>query len=309
MRNAQELLGRPVHQQHQAETRGPDHRLQAVRRTPRPRQEPHGGKRSLDRRHRPPAQLLLHAAAHPACARAAARLRLGRHLPQRRHQRCQGQLHEPLHSPRHLRRRQQELSSDELEFPGSEVFYSRFDSMTSSKLHAEFNLWVALEPKCANQAFNVVNGDVESWANLWPKVAAYFGLKVPSRQFERSTPDASELELAGVPLFEDLAAPTAMEGKVRAGKVVQRIDLVRWSHKPEVKEAWARMAKREKLEEDALEKATWVFLGFVLGRDYDLVINMNEARAFGFTGYKCTWDALLETFAALGKEGVLPKSK
>ena len=53
--------------------------------------------------------------------------------------------------------------STELIFPGSERFYVGFDSFTCSKLHACFCVWAALEPCAAGQAFNVVNGDVESW--------------------------------------------------------------------------------------------------------------------------------------------------
>ena len=48
-------------------------------------------------------------------------------------------------------------------FLGTENFYTRFDSSTYSRLLASFKLWAALEPKCSNQAFNVVNGKAESW--------------------------------------------------------------------------------------------------------------------------------------------------
>lgn len=52
-----------------------------------------------------------------------------------------------------------------LVFPGSELFYQYFDCFTYSRLHASFNLWAALEQKASNQAFNVMNGDTESWQN------------------------------------------------------------------------------------------------------------------------------------------------
>jgi hypothetical protein len=136
-----------------------------------------------------------------------------------------------------------------------------FDCFTYSKLHADFQLWAALEPKCANQAFNVVNGDAETWANMWPKLAKRFGCKIPPKQFERPTPMSSEMKLAEVPPFEDLAAVTGMEGKIKQGKVEQRIDLVKWSKKPEVVKAWEKIVEREGLEKDAFEKATWDFLG------------------------------------------------
>jgi hypothetical protein len=195
----------------------------------------------------------------------------------------------------------------EIEFPGSETFYNMFDSFTYAPLHADFQLWAALEPRCGNQAFNVVNGDVETWANMWPKVAKRFGCKVPSKQFERKTPESSQMKLADVPPFEDIAAVTGMEGKIKQGVVEQRIDLVKWSKKPEVKKTWERIAERDGLEKDAFEKATWDFLGFVLGRNYNIVISMSKAREYGFNGYKDTWQSFMNTFDELEKLKILPK--
>lgn len=198
--------------------------------------------------------------------------------------------------------------SGELEFPGSEVFYNYFDCFTDAKLHAEFNIWAAQEPQCANQAFNVVNGDTETWANMWPKLAKRFGCKVPSKQFERKTPDSSQMKLAEVPPYEDVAGVTGMEGKVPRGVVEQRIDLVKWSQKPEIKKAWDKIAEREGLEKDVFEKATWNFLGFVLGRNYNIVISMSKARKFGWTGYIDTWESLDNTFQRLEELKILPRT-
>ena len=60
-----------------------------------------------------------------------------------------------------------------------------FDSSTCSKLHARFYVWAALEPRAAGQALNVVNGDVESWRTLWPKLAKRFGLRVKPDRFAK----------------------------------------------------------------------------------------------------------------------------
>ncbi|CZR53516.1 related to wound-inducible protein AWI 31 [Phialocephala subalpina] len=201
-----------------------------------------------------------------------------------------------------------ELGGD-LEFPGSEKFYTRFDCFTYSRLHAAFNLWAALEPKCTNQAFNVVNGDTESWTNMWPKLARRFGCKVPPKQFQGKARDASEMVLQAVPPFEDLASENGMQGEVAQGKVRQRINLTKWSQRKEVKDAWEQIAKREGVQEDALEKATWGFLGFVLGREYDIVISMSKARKFGWTGYIDTWESMEATFDELEQEKIVPKTK
>ena len=47
---------------------------------------------------------------------------------------------------------------------------------------------------------------------------------------------------------------------------------------------WEKLQAREGLEKDAFEKATWGFLGFVLGRNYNVVISMSKARKYGWTG-------------------------
>lgn len=52
-----------------------------------------------------------------------------------------------------------------------------------------------------------------------------------------------------------------------------------------MKKAWDKLASSHGLGKDAFEKATWGFLGFMLGRDYNLVISMSKARKLGWTGY------------------------
>jgi hypothetical protein len=51
-----------------------------------------------------------------------------------------------------------------------------------------------------------------------------------------------------------------------------------------VREAWERLAVREGLKGDAFDRATWGFVDFVLGRDYDVVVSMSKAREAGWMG-------------------------
>nr|CEG04783.1 unnamed protein product [Fusarium clavum] len=201
-----------------------------------------------------------------------------------------------------------EMGKD-LVYPGGERFYMGFDCFTCATLHAQFCEWVVLQSSTANEAFNVVNGDVESWQNLWPKVADHFKTKVDTNQFNQSHPLSSTTDLnpvTPISLFEDKAG---LKGLIKPGKVEQTVDLVKWSQQDEVKEAWKKLAKREGLDESALEHATWDFLGFVLGRNYDLVISMSKARQHGWTGYMDTWESLSKTFDTLQAAKVLPKIK
>ncbi len=61
-----------------------------------------------------------------------------------------------------------------LAFPGT-AWASLYQVTESSHL-ANAALWAAIEPRCANQAYNITNGDYFRWRNLWPKIAAAFGM-------------------------------------------------------------------------------------------------------------------------------------
>ena len=125
-------------------------------------------------------------------------------------------------------------------FPGSETFHTLFDSFTHSRLHASFTLWVALEPRCANQAFNVVNGDNQSWQNMWPKLARKFRCYIPAdmsgkpahgdeEEEEEEEEEGSVMDLAEPPPpppppVADVAPSLGLQGRVPRGQVQQRVD-------------------------------------------------------------------------------------
>ncbi|KAM0329260.1 hypothetical protein ACHAQA_004564 [Verticillium albo-atrum] len=200
-----------------------------------------------------------------------------------------------------------ELGKD-LAFPGSEKFYMRFDCFTEAKLHAEFCEWAALEPKAANEAFNMVNGDVESWQNMWPLLAQRFGTKVKEDQFVGDGDDAGSIQLSDPSPLSVFENKSGLKGKIGRSNLEHRIDLVKWSQREDVKNAWEKLAEREGLEKEAFENATWKFLGFVLGRAFDLVVSMSKAREIGWTGYKDTWKAFSDVFDRLEAGKVLPKT-
>jgi hypothetical protein len=198
----------------------------------------------------------------------------------------------------------------ELVWPGNSTFYHAGTSFTSSKLHADFCQWAALEPRCSNQAFNVVNGDTESYENLWPKLAARFGCTVPKDQLVRDlgANSSSQQPLAETPPIADFADTLGLVGSeaVKQTLLEARLDVTKWAARDDVKAAWGRLAERHGLEKDAFEKATWAFLLFVLGRPFNILISMSKAREYGYTGYKDTWKALEEVFEELEQEKYLP---
>jgi nucleoside-diphosphate-sugar epimerase len=65
-----------------------------------------------------------------------------------------------------------------LRFPGRPGAYASLLEMTDAGLLAAATVWAATEPRCANQAFNIANGDLFRWAEMWPRIAGLFDLDV-----------------------------------------------------------------------------------------------------------------------------------
>jgi nucleoside-diphosphate-sugar epimerase len=65
-----------------------------------------------------------------------------------------------------------------LRFPGKPGAYDKLLEMTDAGLLAHATLWAATGENTANQAFNINNGDLFRWSEMWPKIARYFDLEV-----------------------------------------------------------------------------------------------------------------------------------
>lgn len=63
-----------------------------------------------------------------------------------------------------------------LRFPGTRACFEAVSQATDVGLLSQAMAWAATEPKCANESFNIVNGDLFRWRNLWEKLARHFGM-------------------------------------------------------------------------------------------------------------------------------------
>ncbi|RPA99207.1 NAD(P)-binding protein [Choiromyces venosus 120613-1] len=181
--------------------------------------------------------------------------------------------------------------SEPLFFPGNETFYTGWDSHSYSKLIAEFEIWAALTPQTSNQLLNIVNDDPATWATNWPRLATYFNTRIPPDQFSRAAPLPSSTKLPLAPPIEAYADTAGLAGRIPRSTLENRVDLVKWSQRQEVKDAWEKIVDRSggKIRSDGLEKATWRFANFVLGRQYSIVISMAKGRELGWKGWGSTW--------------------
>jgi nucleoside-diphosphate-sugar epimerase len=206
------------------------------------------------------------------------------------------------------------LPGSELPFPGCKANYFAFNCWTSANLHAKFCLWAATAPNAGNNLFNVMNGDTESFQNLWPRLAARFGCKIPNPMFPHGgTPDTQgfgrfEATTVRMQSRHPLAVHTEKIGILvdDTPNLFLQVDPEKWAKRKDVNEAWAKLRDTYNLDQKAWEKATWDFLTFVLGRDWSCVGTMSKARRLGWTGYADTWEELEETFDVLEREGILP---
>lgn len=80
-------------------------------------------------------------------------------------------------------------------FLGTEKSFNALFQVVDADLLARASIYVSTTPACANKAFNINNGDVFRWTNLWPAFADFFGLPCtgpqnysPTRYFEREAP-------------------------------------------------------------------------------------------------------------------------
>jgi nucleoside-diphosphate-sugar epimerase len=65
-----------------------------------------------------------------------------------------------------------------LRFPGRPGAYDALLEMTDADLLAKATVWAATDERGAGQAFNIANGDLFRWSEMWPKIAGFFGLEV-----------------------------------------------------------------------------------------------------------------------------------
>lgn len=154
-----------------------------------------------------------------------------------------------------------------LRFPGKPGAYDKLMEMTDAGLLARATVWAATTPAAANQAFNITNGDLFRWNDLWPKIAAYFGLT------------------AAEPLPMNLQ--TVMADKEPLWQQMQaRHGLAPVSY--------------------ASELSHWRFADFVFSWDYDFFGDGSKARRLGFHEYIDTEQMFYRLFDELRAKQVIP---
>ncbi|MCU6453443.1 SDR family oxidoreductase [Sphingomonas sp. A2-49] len=153
-------------------------------------------------------------------------------------------------------------------FPGSAAQWNGLTDMTDAAQLARHMLWAATTPAAANEAFNVVDGDVFRWSWMWGRIAGWFGLE-----------------------------PAPFDGTVRPLETQMADDAA----------TWRRIAARDGLAEADLSRlaSPW-HTDADLGRPIEVVTDMSKSRRLGFTAYRPTDDAFFALFDRLRADRIIP---
>ncbi|WP_069658123.1 SDR family oxidoreductase [Arcticibacter eurypsychrophilus] len=153
-----------------------------------------------------------------------------------------------------------------LRFPGKPGAYKKLMEMTDAGLLAKATVWAATNEQCANQAFNITNGDLFRWEELWPKIAAYFKLEVAA------------------PLHMSLQ--TVMQDKEPLWDKIQK--------------------KHELANAAYNDVSAWAFGDAVFSWDYDFFGDGTKARRLGFHEFIDTEQMFYQLFDELRVKKVIP---
>ena len=153
-----------------------------------------------------------------------------------------------------------------LDFPGTIEGFHALTQFTDLALLGRSVVWMATAPGCANQSFNLVNGDTPRWAELWPKFAAAFGMR------------------CGAP---------------------QNIRLEHWI-KDKAPVWQAVVKKHQLQETDVHQLALWPYGDYQLRPQWDVTSSMEKARCLGFNDTVDSGEMFRRQFANYRAQRIIP---
>jgi len=153
-----------------------------------------------------------------------------------------------------------------LRFPGKPGAYNTLLEMTDASLLANATVWAATDPTCANQSFNINNGDLFRWSEMWPKIADFFDIDVaPPLPMSLATVMADK-----EPVWDSMVDRHGLEPNAYSAV------------------------------------SSWAFGDFVFSWDYDFFADGSKARRFGFHEFVDTEAMFIKTFADMRSRRLIP---
>ena len=153
-----------------------------------------------------------------------------------------------------------------MRFPGRPGAFTAAYQMTDARLLALALVCAATEPRCANRAFNITNGDLVRWCHLWPQIAAALEVEPGPVQTMR----LEEVMADKAPLWEAMVRRHGLQPHSLA------------------------------------QVAGWRFGDFVFHSDYDHISNLTRARQAGWCESLDTAEVLTGLLRDLRAQRVIP---
>ncbi|MDT3405440.1 SDR family oxidoreductase [Mucilaginibacter terrae] len=152
-------------------------------------------------------------------------------------------------------------------FPGSDQAYRVLVNITDSEILGKGMEYAALHEECYGQIYNITNGDIFRWEQIWPKIADYFKVQMDS------------------PITFPLTDYMSDKEEVWAD-IVERYGLKAHTIK---------------------ELANWLFGDFIFNVEADAFFDVNKFRRAGFHEMQVeSFESFKNTFDELKAQHIIP---
>lgn len=153
-----------------------------------------------------------------------------------------------------------------LVFPGDQATYDALTFATDVGLLNRAMLWASTDPRAANQAFNIGNGDAFRWNFMWPRIAQMFGMEAGPVKKMRLT--------------EFMADKSALWAGLQKRHGLAATDLFRL--------------------------APWSYADAVFSRNWDNAVSTVKANRHGFTEMMDSEEMMRRIFAGFRERRLIP---
>ena len=151
-------------------------------------------------------------------------------------------------------------------YPGSEQSFHARTQFTHVPMLARAIEWMATTPACANQSYNIVNGDAPRWSELWPKLAGWFGVRTGGPTPVRLANHVAEQD----PVWQALVRRHGLEPGALASRVL------------------------------------WPYADYLFAPEWDIISSASKARADGFGETVDSARMFLDLFEGFRREKIIP---
>jgi nucleoside-diphosphate-sugar epimerase len=151
-------------------------------------------------------------------------------------------------------------------FPGKPGAFTSVYQATDSDLLARAMVWMSTTPACANEAFNITNGDFYRYENMWPVFADYFGMEAGGVE----TTDMVEFMDGRDGVWDEIVRDHGLKSNP-----VSRL-------------------------------ANWNFTNYAFSNDWDVMSDTTKCRKYGFLEFIDSEEMFLGHFDALRRMKVVP---